>query len=293
MTGWSATVFGASLRTPQARRPRWVALAGAAVLALAAGSAAAQTTPLATFRAVYDLELDPLVPSGDYIDVVGRLVMEFTGSACKGYTNTVRFVMRTNTRDGMRQTSDLRQTTKETAAGHFEFDQRAFADTKLAEQALGIADRRPDGTATVVLTRPKSKTFTLPPDVVFPVEQINRTIDAAKEGKRFYAVDLYSGDAQGETIYATSTVIGQGSTAADDYGKDKAIDVAGYAGLMHWPMTVGYFEKDGNPGGMPLYTMSYVMYENGIMGRLRIIYTDFALVGTLTSLDVLPSAPCP
>jgi hypothetical protein len=36
-----------------------------------------------------------------------------------------------------------------------------------------------------------------------------------------------------------------------------------------------------------------MMYENGVMGRLRIIYGDFALMGTMTSLDVLPSVACP
>src|SRR5262245_20646998 len=89
--------------------------------ALAVGSAAAPAwaadAPLLTFRSVHDLVLDPASPSEGVTAVTARLVTEFTGSQCKGYTDQTRFVMQTTDEDGMRQTSDLRQLTTEATSG--------------------------------------------------------------------------------------------------------------------------------------------------------------------------------
>jgi hypothetical protein len=38
--------------------------------------------------------------------------------------------------------------------------------------------------------------------------------------------------------------------------------------------------------------MSFVVYENGIGRALKINYGNFALIGRLTRLDLLPASPC-
>ena len=266
-----------------------LALAAAAPLA---GRAHAEAVPLATFRSVHDLVLDPSAPSNDLLSVKARLVTEFTGSACKGYTDQTRFVMETTDKDGMQQTSDLRQLTVETAAGRFTFDERVYSGNTLAEQSMGIANRGEAGKITVTLTKPGEKELTLPATVLFPTELLQKTLAAALEGKRFLTFDLYSGDSAGETIYATSTVIGPMSTSLDG-GSDGPLAQMPFAALPHWPVTISYFDKKTGGDPNPLYATSYVLYQNGMVGHLRIIYSDFALVGTLTSLDVLPPAPCP
>jgi hypothetical protein len=285
-----------SANTPVAgawRQGQRLAFVGCGVaLALFAAPASADPAPLATFRSVHDLVLDPSLASQGILAVTARLVTEFTGSLCQGYTDQTRFVMQTTDDGGARQTSDLRQTTVETAAGHFTFDEKVYANNKLAEQSLGVADRGVDGKLAVTITRPGNKQISIPAPVVFPTELMMKTVAAAKEGKHFLALDLYSGDAAGETVYATSTVIGPPSTAAD-FGADTPIGQANFATLPHWQVTVAYFEKSGAADNAPIYTTSYVLYENGMAGHLKIAYTDFTLVGTLTSLDILPGAPCP
>jgi hypothetical protein len=177
--------------------------------------------------------------------------------------------------------------------GHFTFEQSAYSNNRLVEQSLGVADRAPSGETTVSLRRPAAKEFTLPAAVVFPIELVRMILTAANEGKRFLALDLYSGDSEGETVYATATVIGAKSVS-EDFGDDKPIGQAGFATMPHWPLTISYFiKKGGTADPMPVYTSSYVLYENGMVSRLRIRYGDFALVGTLVSLQPLPSPPCP
>ena len=103
--------------------------------------------PLLTFRTVHDLVLDQSVPSTQILGVTARLVTQFTGSSCKGYTDQTRFVMQTTTTDGDQQTSDLQQTTVESTDGHFTFDEKVFGDTKLVEESKGTAVRAGNGGA--------------------------------------------------------------------------------------------------------------------------------------------------
>lgn len=282
-------------RNPAGGGPKQGRLAVAAALAVAtvaiAAPAAAENAPLATFRSVHDLVLDRASPSQGVVGVTARLVTEFTGAACKAFTDRTRFVMQTTDDDGKRQVSDLQQTTTESITGHFTFDERVYANNKLVEQSLGTADRGPDGKIAVSLSKPAEKPVSLAATVVFPTELLRKTVAAAKDGKRFLAQNLYSGDSAGETIYATSTVIGAMSTALD-FGADTLIGQTDFATMAHWPVTIAYFDTKTGGDAVPLYVTSYVLYENGMVSHLKINYPDFALVGTLTSFDLLPGTAC-
>jgi len=276
-----------------ARGTARVAPAAAVCLAVAgvALPAAADPTPLATFRSVHDLTLDPARPSEGVIAVAARLVTEFTGAACKGYTDQTRFVMQTTQDNGKLQLSDLRQTTTETSAGRFTFDERVYANNKLVEQSVGTAEHTADGGVTVSLSKPDKKQLSLSSMVAFPTELLRKTVAAAKEGKAFLAYDLYSGDTAGETVYGTSTVIGPMSTALD-FGADVLIGQTDFATMPHWPVTIAYFDQKTRGDAVPLYVTSYVLYENGMITHLKIAYPDFTLVGKLTSFDILPGGAC-
>jgi hypothetical protein len=269
---------------------------GAAVIAwiALAAPAAAQTpaVPLATFRSVHDLVLDPSVPSDDISAISARIVTEFTGSACKGFADQTRFVMQMTERDGTRRLSDLRQHASETAAGQLRFDQKVYSDNRLIEESLGSAEREPGGNIVVKLSKPENKAFALPPEILFPIEFARKTIAAAKDGKRFLAEDLYSGDADGETVYSTATVIGPMSVAAD-FGDDAPIGQSGFATMPHWPVTVSYFMRRPSVDTTPLYVSSYTLYENGMIAQIRLRYDEFGLKGTLKSFEPLAAPPCP
>jgi hypothetical protein len=63
--------------------------------------------------------------------------------------------------------------------------------------------------------------------------------------------------------------------------------------MMHWPVTVTYFDAAKGVDQAPIYSLSALLYENGIMRRLKLDYGQFVLIGKLVRLDTLPTPACP
>lgn len=269
-----------------------VTAAGAAV-ALDMATVAAGAVSLASHRAVYDLALAESGDGAAMTSVTGRLVMEFTGSECSGYSSKLRFVTQTEDTEGESQVTDSRSSTFESADGKvLEFSNETYADDMLAEQSSGKA-KREGATVAVSLTKPSAKSLALSHAVVFPAEQMERIIASAERGDPFVHLDVYDGSEDGETVFETAGVIGKVSTATDDVGEEMAVSKAGMAHMRHWPLTISYFDKSETGDNAPFYVMSFVVYENGVGRTLKIDYGDFTLAGTLTGLELLPSTPCP
>jgi hypothetical protein len=264
----------------------------AAAAALCGTGAFAAPLGLAAHRAIYDLSLDD-TRGNSVANVSGRLVMEFTGSRCSGYSTKLRFVTQTETSDGDRQVTDSRSSTFETADGKsLEFTNETYTDDTLAEESRGKANRSAADVA-VDLLKPSTKKFDLSRPVSFPTEQMEKLIDSALKGEKFVSMNVYDGSEDGETIFATAGVIGKESQADNDLGEETAVAGAGIAGLRHWPLTISYFNTKQGGDETPFYVMSFVVYENGVGRSLKIDYGDFALTGRLTRLDMLPTTPCP
>lgn len=264
-------------------------LVGIALFGAGFATPALALVPLAGYLAVHDLSL---APGGDAGGISGRIVTEFSGSECAGYTTKLRYVTQTTSEEGDSQVDDSRSTTFETAGGRFEFTNENYSNDELVDRSVGTAERKDDG-IVVTLTEPAAKTFTLARDVVFPTEQVSQVIEAARAGKKFLSVDLYDGSEAGETLFNTAAVIGTASTATDDLGDETAIAAAGFAGMRHWPVTISYFDQQGQSDLTPAYTMSLVVYENGVFRDIKLDYGKFALVGKLTRLELRPASPCP
>jgi hypothetical protein len=248
---------------------------------------------LASHRAVYEISLAETGDGTDVTGVTGRLVMEFTGSACAGYTSKLRFVTETADADGLLQRTDSRSMTHESADGtRLDFNNETYAGDILAEESEGKA-RRDGGDVAVALTRPDEKRFVIRDKVVFPTEQMERIITSALAGDAFVSFEVYDGSESGETVFDTAGVIGKVSTAMNDAADEPVVAEAGIAGMRHWPVTISYFDQR-NTGGeeTPFYVLSFVVYENGIGRSMRIDYGNVVLSGTLTSLEMLPDAPC-
>lgn len=246
---------------------------------------------LAAHRAIYDLILDRTGQTT--ADMSGRVVMEFNGSKCGGYSVRLRFVTEIADPDGDLRVTDVRAETFEAGdGGSFKFANKTFVDETVTEESRGRANRTEDGVA-VALTKPSKKEFVLDESVVFPTEQIVQIIEAAERDQNFLQVDVYDGSEDGETVYATTVIVGRGSTSSLDVGDEVAAKQAGVAGLRHWPVTVSYFDKVGEGEQTPIYVMSFILYENGITRHLKIDYGDFVIVGRLSSLEMLAPAECP
>jgi hypothetical protein len=244
---------------------QWCSIA--AVLSALMGIAAAVAgVPLANYRSVHDLSL-----------AVGADMSE--AGAVKA-------------RLGQARTDDVRSVMFETVDGFYEFTHETYAEDNLVEVSAGVAERKDDGIA-VTLNEPEEASVSIAAGTAFPTEQVVRVLEAAIAGKRFVAFDIYDGTEGGEVVYSTSTVIGQASTDAGDIGVETSIADAGFAGQRHWPVTISYFKQPAGTDMTPDYTMSIIVYENGVSRDITLDYGGFALAGKLTQLEVLPTPACP
>jgi hypothetical protein len=226
----------------------------------------------------------------------GRILYNFSGSACEGYTSDFRQVSELDSGEGKTTLSDLRSTSWEDGAGksyRFKIDTRMNNGDPSAVD--GVAERTGDK-VTVKLKQPVAKTFTLDGSTVFPTEQIQRIIAAAKEGKSVLELSVYDGSDNGEKVYNTLSVIGQPipgdrTIATPDpsttHDKMKA--------LTRWPVTVSYYDRDvkAKDGEQtPVYAMSFELYEDGVSRALMLDYNDFVISGKMGKFDVKDSKPC-
>src|ERR1700742_2094554 len=103
-------------------------LAMLALAALACGPAqAAGPTPFLSHQALYDLNLVKSRGSNPINSARGRILYNFSGSACEGYTSDFRQVSELEVGEGKMTLSDLRSTSWEDGAGksyRFKIDAR-------------------------------------------------------------------------------------------------------------------------------------------------------------------------
>lgn len=108
---------------------------------------------LIAHRAVYDLELKDATDRSGIEGMTGRMVYEFTGSACQGYKTDFRFVTQINTGDAVRMTDQQTTTFEDLAARKFTFETKSYTDDKLDKEVQGAAIDNKEG-VKVDLTRP-------------------------------------------------------------------------------------------------------------------------------------------
>lgn len=273
-----------------------LALAPAAMLVGAwAAAAAVEGKPvvLSPHRAIYDLSLAEARGKQSVEAVRGRILYDFSGSACDGYTLQFRQVTQLDSAEGKSAISDLRTSNWEEGDGsRFRFASHNFLNNNPTDAAEGKAERQGDN-AAVTLTRPQAKTFEAK-NVVFPSDQMRRIITAARAGQTFVELGVYDGSDNGEKIYNTMTVIGRPIRPGSAPPPDLVEGEKGLAELTRWPITVSYFDRaKADSDQTPLYSISFEVYENGIARALKLDYGNFVLAGTMSSLEVKDAKSCP
>src|SRR6187455_3400909 len=158
---------------------RALAFSAAAALLSGFASAPAQAAaggPFLAHQALYELKLVKSRGSNAINSVRGRILYNFTGSSCEGYTSEFRQVSELDSGEGKVTLSDLRSTSWEDGAGKsYRFKIAARMNDTDSSPIDGVAERSGDH-ITVKLKQPEAKTFKLDGSTVFPTEQIQRII---------------------------------------------------------------------------------------------------------------------
>jgi hypothetical protein len=260
------------------------------------GAAQAGTTALAAHRAVYDLKLATTRGKRAMRAVHGRILYDFTGSACEGYALQFRQVSELDNGEGRVAVSDLRATSWEDGeARRLRFHSQNYFGDKLRETVDGQAARERRGIA-VRLTKPVEKGFDLQADVVFPTEHVRRIIAAARAGTTLLQLAVYDGSDNGQKVYDTLAVIGRPIAPNQPKPEDATARQTAFDALTRWPVTISYFDRsaDEKTGEQtPVYAITFELYENGVSRALMLDYGDFVLSGEMTSVELKDAKPCP
>jgi hypothetical protein len=268
-----------------------------AVAAVVCGPAKALAgAPFLPHQALYDLSLVKSRGSNPVNSARGRILYNFSGNACEGYSSEFRQVSELEIGEGKTMLSDLQSSSWEDGAGksyRFKIDSRTNDSDSSAVD--GVAERSGDH-ITVKLKQPETKTFTLDGSTVFPTEQIQRIIAAAKEGKTLLELSVYDGSDDGQKVYNTLSVIGRQIPDSKEIASpDPSTSSEQMKSLARWPVTVSYYDRDAKKKDgeqTPVYSMSFELYENGVSRKLVLDYNDFVIAGALDKFDVKDVKPC-
>ena len=257
---------------------------------------AAASSSFLAHQALYELKLVKSRGSNSINGARGRILYNFSGSACEGYTSDFRQVSELDAGEGKLTLSDLRSSSWEDGAGKsYRFKIATRMNDADSSPVDGMAERSGDH-ITVKLKQPEAKTFTLDGTTVFPTEQIQRIIAAAREGKSVLELTVYDGSDNGEKVYNTLSVIGQpipGDRSIETPDPSTVADVM--KPLTRWPVTVSYYDRDAKAKDgeqTPVYAMSFELFENGVSRALVLDYNDFVISGAMGKFDVKDSKPC-
>jgi hypothetical protein len=245
---------------------------------------------LAPHRAVYDLSLEDADDRSGITGIAGRMVYEFDGSACEGYTVTFRFVTRIDTDEASRL-SDMQTTTYEDAEGKsFSFVTKSFVDQELDKEVKGTATLQANATA-VRIEKPEPKSVSIQ-KTQFPTQHLIELIEKAKKAENFYETTIFDGSEDADKVMTTTVVIGREEAGEERDPELKAMDELGDD--RFWPVEIAYFDlSEGNGEEIPSYRIAFKLHENGITRDLLMDYGDFAMKGQLVDLEMLkPASTC-
>lgn len=264
------------------------ALAAAAILMPSWSVHAAQPPVMASYRAVYELSLANGSGERGVESARGRIVMEFMGTPCEGYTLSLRQVTDIAGGDIGRKVSDMRSTTYEDGEGKsFRFKTETRMGSGPNETVDGSAERT-GSKVTVSLRKPKTEKITLEGDVAFPTQHMKELVEQARAGNRTFARKVYDGSDDSKDAYDTFAVIGAEKKGGIALEPD--VLKAGWEKMPRWPVSISFFEAGETD--KPAYIISYELFENGFGRALKLDYGSFGFDGKLSKLEMIETKAC-
>nr|WP_323133129.1 DUF1849 family protein [Aurantimonas coralicida] len=109
---------------------------------------------------------------------------------------------------------------------------------------------------------------------------------------------LFDGDNEADKLLSTTAIItpvGKDASSGESGGQtnEAAREVPEeLVGLQAWRVDESCYNSDSDPDGLPLFRTTYILYENGISGRIAFETGDYGFAGALTQLDLLETPAC-
>src|SRR3990170_1234421 len=231
----------------------WLLLSGvASLLAIATWGeaqafAAKEPSKLVPHRAIYEMTLDDARAASGITGIDGRMVFEFTGSECNGYSLNMRMVTQMTDSQGQTNMTDLRSSTWEQGDGQkFRFQSTQYLNAKLGDVTMGRATREAsDEAVKVKISQPTHAELNLSGPILFPTQHSLALIDAARAGQSVFEAQIYDGSEKGRKVYETTAFIGTLVQPGADAKLEAVAKDKGLGELVSWPVSIGYFGSKG------------------------------------------------
>lgn len=253
----------------------------AAVGVPTAARAAAVIVP---HKAVYDLTLARSRTGASVVQAGGTLEFEW-GDACKGWTVSQRTRVRMSSPEGQVVNFGWSLESHEAKDGsRYSFFIKRIAAGGERETVRGEANMRdPDKPGIARFTAPENSEVELPAGTLFPAIHTVELIEAAQRGEALFLRTVFDGSGD-EGLFQISATITHGPSKDSAPGFDSPL----LRGEESWRIGLAFFGLDPTET-VPEHEQSLRLYANGVVDELMLDYGEFALAGSLRSLEALPS----
>ena len=260
-------------------------------------SSAVSPNVLASHKALYTVTLTGTRPGSDYIDVSGKMILEFT-DACEAWKTSQKSLLRTVTGEGTESLSHSDFEAYETKNGRdYNFTVRQTQDGDTSE-FRGVAHRDgPGDTGTASYTKPDKTNYKLPPHFLFQTAQQVKLIEYAKKGGHFLSGDMFDGSEGGGAAHFNAIVLKTpGQDTAANLQNPLLDSPLHRVRIAFYPPAGTEDKSDGQTAGdsneEPEYEMTMTVHDNGVVSDYDYDYQDFSVHGQLQAIQVLPRPHC-
>ena len=253
-------------------------------------AAAAASPGLMPHMAAYAMQVSP---AGNGLGVLGgRGVMQLEWRRdCDGVTYSQQSLLTLNSQDGGVFDSSVRIESWEAAdAGTFRFTLESSIEDHVTEAVNGLAERQPDGSVEVRYTEPMEEQRRMPPETVFPWQQMRMVLENASMGVRHSWFRLLRGEAEGDPVGVSVQIAGAEGPPADAGALGLPEGASDLLPTEGWRVVSAYFEDQGK--AEPDFEIAETVLASGVITRATIAYPDMTMRLTLQRLQPVPMPDC-
>lgn len=243
-------------------------------------------------RAVYEIKLETAEERSGIDSMTGRIVYEMEGNECDGISVRYRFVTNVNA-NGDIFTSDQQTASFEGPDGkQFNFLTKAFVNERLERTVKGVADKDGDG-LVVKLESPNERVVDLP-TANFISAHLVKILEQAQNGIPFSQLNVFDGGDDADKILKTTNIIGKPEVVSEVLSGEDAKAINMLEKQVSWPVTIAYFDNTvtNSTEPLPVYEVSFLLYEGGVSRKLKMKYPDYTISGSLVALEMLDKDSC-
>ncbi|MGQ3674073.1 EipB family protein [Xanthobacter sp. TB0139] len=267
---------------------------------VAAGKALGKALPgLLPHHATYRLQLESTGANSRLADVNGIIDYRITGNACSGYDTRTRQTSESRTDDGRTSQREIVANAWEAGDGNaFRFSSvtRPSGQGGDRKGVSGRVARLENGAVRVTVQEPEARAIVIDTPVLMPTEHVLHILKQAAAGPGTLSSRVYEGGNDPGKFFDTLAIIGRAQGARKKTTGKAVAQMSEpllvpsarlqLEGRPYYPVSVSYYDPAAPEEG-PEYVMSFALYDNGVIGRLRIDYGSFAVVGAMAAFEAL------